>query len=110
MFVVMARRGVGVAFFGAGVLHLALDFGLHHDDGRMHFWPFTDWIFESPISYWDSAAFGHIVGPIEGSVCLVLLVVLWLRHSGIPAKALLVLAGLLELVPIVLFPFLFAGS
>lgn len=33
-----------VALTGAAMLHLSLDFPLHHDDGRPHFWPFSDWV------------------------------------------------------------------
>lgn len=62
---VMLRSRVAIALCGAALLHLALDFPLHHDDGRAHFWPISTWIFESPVSYWDGAHFGHIVGPIE---------------------------------------------
>ncbi|WP_367278205.1 hypothetical protein [uncultured Roseobacter sp.] len=36
-------RGVpwAVALTGAALLHLCLDFPLHHDDGRAHFWPLS---------------------------------------------------------------------
>ncbi len=104
------RRAMLIAFGGAGTLHLVLDFALHHDDGRAHFWPISDWIFESPVSYWDPHAFGGIVGPIEGILCLILLVVLWRRYVGVFPKIWLVLVGLLELVPVIVFPILFAGG
>lgn len=39
-----------MVFGASGLMHLALDFPLHHDDGRPHFWPLTDWVFQSPIS------------------------------------------------------------
>lgn len=52
----------------AALLHLACDFPLHHDDGRAHFWPLTNWIFESPLSYWDSRHHAAWVAPIEGMV------------------------------------------
>lgn len=97
-----------LAFSGAGLLHLLFDFPLHHDDGRAHFWPFSDWIFESPLSYWDSNHFGGIVGPIEGIVSFILLVVLWRRFSGLLAKCLILGAGVLECVPTILFPILFS--
>ncbi|MDC0739674.1 cobalamin biosynthesis protein CobQ [Cognatishimia sp. SS12] len=67
----------GVAFAGAGLLHLALDFPLHHDDGRAHFWPLSDWIFASPVSYWDRAHHAAIVGPIEAMLCLLCAILLW---------------------------------
>ena len=103
-------RHLIVAFFGAGLLHLMLDFGLHHDDGRAHFWPFSDWIFASPVSYWDSNHYGGVVGPAEALLCVALLVILWRRHVHLVPRALLVGAGLMEAVPAFLFPILFSGS
>jgi hypothetical protein len=74
-----------VAFAAAGLAHLALDFPLHTHDARQHFWPVTDWVFESPVSYWDSRAHAGIVGPIE--YALALGCAIWLfrkfRHLGI---------------------------
>jgi len=102
------RWPVLIVFAGAGVLHLLLDFPLHHDDGRAHFWPFSDWIFESPVSYWDPGHFGGIVGPVEGLLCLGLLVILWRRFEGMFAKVVILAAGLLECVPAILFPILFS--
>lgn len=87
-----------VAVLGAAaLLHIALDFPLHHDDGRAHFWPLSDWIFESPLSYWDSAHFGQIVGPLEGVLCLCLCAVLWLRFRGWLARSMIAAAGVIEL-------------
>jgi len=34
-------------------LHALFDFPLHHDDGHRHFWPFSEFRFDSPVSYWD---------------------------------------------------------
>lgn len=53
-----------VAFACAGLLHLAADFPLHHDDARRHFWPVSDWVFESPVSYWVSAHHAGWVAPV----------------------------------------------
>lgn len=41
------------------LLHIACDLPLHHDDGHRHFWPLSDWRFESPVSYWDANHFGR---------------------------------------------------
>ena len=106
---VALRSPVLIALAGAGLIHLMLDFPLHHDDGRAHFWPFTRWIFESPVSYWDPSHYGGIIGPLEGVFCLGLLVVLWRRFHGTIARVLVVLAGLLECVPALVFPILFGG-
>ncbi len=103
----LIRSPVMIAFAGSGLMHLLLDFPLHHDDGRAHFWPFSDWIFESPVSYWDKHHFGHIVGPIEGVICIGLLILLWRRFEGYFAKGLILFAALLESVPAILFPLIF---
>ena len=97
------RLGWFVAFTGSGTMHLMLDLPLHHNDGRAHFWPVSDWIFESPVSYWDPGAYGNIIGPLEGIFCLIFLVMLWRRFAGTLAKLLILAAGALELLPAVLF-------
>ncbi|MGR3503536.1 cobalamin biosynthesis protein CobQ [Pseudaestuariivita sp.] len=60
-------KGMSVltAFAAAALLHVALDFPLHHDDGRPHFWPLSWWVFESPVSYWDTRHYAGIIGPLE---------------------------------------------
>ncbi len=85
---------------GAALLHILLDFPLHHDDGRPHFWPATDWVFSSPISYWDRAHYGHIVGGLEALLSLVLSVVLWRRFSSQIARILICLAALSAVLPV----------
>jgi len=68
-----------IAFAGAGVLHLAADFLLHHDDGRRHFWPLSDWVFESPLSYWDSGHHALWVGPVLAVISALCVLLLWRR-------------------------------
>ena len=67
------------AFAGAGLLHLATDFPLHHDDARRHFWPASDWVFESPLSYWDSHHHAAWVAPITLLAVLTSAAVIWRR-------------------------------
>jgi len=73
-----------IALAGAALLHIGLDFPLHHDDGRAHFWPLTNWIFESPVSYWDRNHHANIVAPIEICTSLILGVILWGRFKPKP--------------------------
>jgi hypothetical protein len=47
------------------LLHTFADLPLHHDDGHRHFFPFSDWRFVSPVSYWDPAHHGKISGLVE---------------------------------------------
>ncbi|NNU81355.1 cobalamin biosynthesis protein CobQ [Halovulum dunhuangense] len=103
----LLRSPAAIAFAGAGLLHLAFDFPLHHDDGRPHFWPLTMWVFESPLSYWDSRAHGDIVGAIEILACLALLVLLWRRFQAWPARLAIAGTGTGLAGPTVLFGMMF---
>lgn len=102
-----SRLPAAIAFAGSGLLHLALDFPLHHDDGRAHFWPMSDWIFRSPLSYWDSRHHGDIVGGLEVLACMLLLAVLWRRFSGTPARALIGLSAAGLAAPALIFGIMF---
>jgi hypothetical protein len=76
------RSAWAIALCGSALMHLGFDFLLHHDDGRAHFWPLSNWIFQSPVSYWDPAHYGTWVGMIEISVSLILCVVIWRRFQS----------------------------
>ena len=103
------RSAWGIAFTGAALLHVALDFPLHHDDGRPHFWPVSDWVFESPVSYWDRSAHANIFGPLEIMICLAACVWLWTRFVSWPARALIAVAALTQLAPGLFWVFVFAS-
>lgn len=79
----MARSPVMVALCGAALLHLGFDFLLHNDDGRAHFWPLSNWIFQSPVSYWDPDHYGNIAGAIEVALSLLCCGILWRRFTGL---------------------------
>ncbi len=79
---IMLKSKVAFALCGAAMLHLLLDFPLHNDDARAHFWPITDWKFLSPVSYWDDQYFGHIVSPIEIATAIAVCVWLMIRFTG----------------------------
>lgn len=76
------RSAWAIALCAAALLHIALDFPLHHDDGRPHFWPLSGWVFESPVSYWDRNHGADIVGPIGAALAVISAVVLWRRRPG----------------------------
>ncbi len=65
-----ARKPLLLLFFSSVMLHLLGDLPLHHDDGHRHFFPFSDWRFESPVSYWDPAHHGELAGAIEFAVVI----------------------------------------
>ena len=87
----------------AGLLHIAMDFPLHHDDGRQHFWPLSDWIFDSPVSYWDPAHYGNIVGIAEASLCALLSILLWKRFRSRISRIAIAILAIAELAPALSF-------
>ena len=66
-----------LAMFGSMILHCFPDLLLHHHDSHRHFFPFSEWRFESPVSYWDPRYYGHVFAPLElllvltGSIVLI---------------------------------------
>lgn len=84
---------LGVAFAGAGLLHLITDAVLHAGDGRPHFWPLSRWVFDSPVSYWDSAHHAHWVAPLTLLISAASCVVLW--RTPLPLRDRLGFAALL---------------
>ncbi|MEJ6403517.1 hypothetical protein [Yoonia sp. 2307UL14-13] len=105
----MARSPVMIALCGAALLHLFLDFPLHHDDGRAHFWPLTNWIFQSPVSYWDRNHYGNIAGPLEIVLSLGCCVILWRRFRHVAMRGLIAVLGAMEFAPVILWTLMFAG-
>ena len=85
-------------FCAAALAHALLDLPLHHDDGHPHFWPFSDWIYASPVSYWDPEHHGVAAGAAEVALCVVLGIVLWRRFSSVGAWLLIGVAVALELL------------
>ncbi len=72
----MKSKGFGY-FFASMLLHIILDLPFHNDDAHRHFFPLSNWRFESPISYWDPAHYGGVLITLEALVvsvcCYVLL-------------------------------------
>ena len=101
------RSAVLAAFAGAALLHLALDFPLHHDDARPHFWPLSDWVFVSPFSYWDRRHFGDFIGPLEALLCILLVAVLLVRFRDWRSRTLILGIGALQVVPVFIWVFIF---
>ena len=80
--------------FASVALHCVIDLPLHHDDAHRHFLPFSDWRFESPVSYWDPAQRGSIGALIEAIAVVIGSVVLFRRTSRRLWRVLLVGAAL----------------
>lgn len=81
-------------FAASALLHTVVDLLVHRDDARRQFWPFSDWIFRSPVSYWDPDHFGGLFVPFEIGLGVGLAVLLWRRWTRPGARILLVLACL----------------
>lgn len=86
VFALWQRKTVLTVFAAAGLLHLGLDFPLHAGDGRAHFWPATNWVFDSPISYWDRRHHAAWIMPVAIVACLAALISLWKRGIGWPER------------------------
>lgn len=63
-------RGL-LLFCLAALLHIALDYPLHREDTRMHFYPLSEYKFISPVSYYDSHHYGHFWSPVELLIIIV---------------------------------------
>lgn len=96
-----------VVFSGAALLHLGLDFPLHTHDARQHFWPVSDWVFESPYSYWDRRAHAGIIGPIEGALSILFAGVLLWRFKAWAVRALILILLAAELFSSGIWRFVF---
>lgn len=77
-----AQRPLLIAFFASMLLHTFGDLPLHHDDAHRHFFPFTDWRFISPLSYWNPDHHGQLMSILEGLSVLVGSVYLYLKHPS----------------------------
>ena len=73
----------------AALTHLAGDFPVHVDDAHPHFWPFSDWRFRSPVSYWDSAHNGRAFSAFEAALGLALTVIVFRRFKSLWVRLLL---------------------
>ncbi len=59
----------------AALVSAIQDVFVHHDDAHAHFFPFSDYRFESPVSYWDPTHYGWYASTAE--VILVLAASVW---------------------------------
>jgi hypothetical protein len=85
LFAVYTKRTLLTFFTTSALLHILLDFFVHHNDAYRHFWPLTDWKFISPISYWDPRYYGNWVGLLD--TVLIIILLLWLLRMYTATKA-----------------------
>ena len=79
------------------ILHCLVDLPTHAEDAHRHFWPLSNYRFESPISYWDPEKGGQFFALFELALALVLSVYVfrWLRSRL--TQSLLIFSNLLFL-------------
>jgi hypothetical protein len=92
-----AGSTVGMYFFASMFLHMLGDLPLHHDDAHRHFFPFSDWRFMSPFSYWDPNHHGRIMSILEIVAVLVSCLILWQIYPALGPRLMLGTIGLLYL-------------
>ncbi|MBA3911213.1 MAG: cobalamin biosynthesis protein CobQ [Rhodobacter sp.] len=89
------------AFAGSGFLHAAIDFLTHRDDARRQLWPVSDWVFRSPVSYWDPNYYGTIISVVELGLVLLAAAFLCRLHRKLWQRALIVLLAAILVVPVI---------
>lgn len=76
-----------ILFFAlAALVHMATDLPVHNHDAYRHFWPFSDWRFISPFSYYERDHHAGWVGLLESALALTSIVVLWRRFPRLWVK------------------------
>ena len=90
------------AFAGSGLLHALADFLTHHDDARRQFWPMTDWVFRSPVSYWDARYYGETFALFELALVVLLTTALFWRLRRRWERALILAIAAVIVLPVIL--------
>lgn len=85
------------------LIHCVFDFLTHHDDGHHHLFPLSDFVFESPVSYWDRDHYAGIVAPIERAVFLIASIYLYRRLKTRLARWCLIIVNVLFVASYLLF-------
>ena len=75
-------RTAPALFVASMILHALGDLPLHREDAHRHFFPFSDWRFTSPVSYWDPAHYGGYAALGEVLLVLAVSVFLFRRYEG----------------------------
>lgn len=88
------RTGIAL-LFGSIVLHCLQDLPLHVDDGHRHFWPLSQFRFESAVSYWDPNYYGHIAAPVELGLMMIASIYVFRRVRSRWTKGLLIVCNAL---------------
>lgn len=86
LFATLAKQQLVQLFAASALVHIILDFFVHHDDAYRHFWPLSDWKFFSPLSYYDPQYYGNWVSTIDSVIIIALLLWLWTVYTSKRAR------------------------
>jgi membrane-bound metal-dependent hydrolase YbcI (DUF457 family) len=104
-------RGLGSAIAiccASVILHCLADLPLHSEDAHRHFWPLTNYRFESPVSYWDPNYHGNIFVLIEVALTIGLSIYIFRIIRSRWGKGLLVLSNVFMFTVFILFYVIFS--
>ena len=90
------HRPLLLVFFSSMMLHLLGDLPVHHDDGHRHFFPFSDWRYQSPVSYWDPAHYGRWFSLFE--IGLVLSAAAWMAWHSVLLRPWVAVTGAIYVI------------
>jgi len=91
-------KNKSVFVFGiATLMHFLGDMFLHQEDGYAHFFPFSNYKYHSPVSYWNPEYFGGIFSVFEIFLILVLSIPLWKGLKNKWARTLIALVNLFNI-------------
>ncbi|MBD2440317.1 hypothetical protein [Nostoc sp. FACHB-110] len=76
--------------FMSMVLHDLLDLPVHNHDAHRHLFPFSNYRFISPISYWDTNHYGKIVAFVEILLVFIASISLFSTMRSLLTKVLLI--------------------
>ncbi|AFY71714.1 hypothetical protein Pse7367_3478 [Thalassoporum mexicanum PCC 7367] len=92
---------IGICLISA-VLHSLFDLPVHNSDAHRHFYPFSNYRFISPLSYWDPKHYGLQVSIVERCLVLALCGYLWPGADTAIARGILIIVVLLYLASLVI--------
>ncbi|MFN6572595.1 hypothetical protein [Dendronalium sp. ChiSLP03b] len=76
------------------LLHCLLDLPIHNNDAHRHFFPFSNYRFISPISYWDRKHYGSIVALVEILLVFLTSIYLFMTMRSHLSRGLLLIVNL----------------
>jgi hypothetical protein len=92
-------------FFGSMILHIIVDFCVHASDAYSHFWPFNNWRFYSPISYYEPSHYGDVVSFLESIMFVICSYFVYQRIESKMIRAVILLFSFI-LIGVLLFRFI----